>query len=124
MDGRIVGSVPKEYTYLANLFDECCAHPENARSEAQESQRRAFLHELDSQITSLQELDKKDHETVEDPPEVRDDKLLLPQEHLGRIVVYEAHLERQFEKKVQMLVSWRRAKGEGVGTEALSLIHR
>lgn len=123
--GLVVGGcAPERYKYLVNLFDECCAHPENGRSEGQESQRRVFLHELDSEIASLRELVKKDHETVEGPPEVQDAKLLLPQEHLDRIVRYEAHLERQFETKVAMLVSWRRAKGEAVGTEALSLIHR
>lgn len=37
---------------------------------------------------------------------------VMPGDVLDRIMRYESHLERQFERKLQQLVAWRRAKGE------------
>lgn len=42
----------------------------------------------------------------------RDEDEAMPGEVLHRIMRYESHLERQFERKLQQLVAWRRAKGE------------
>ena len=38
--------------------------------------------------------------------------LIPSQEDLSKIMDYEAALERQFERKLQQLLAWRRAKGE------------
>jgi hypothetical protein len=47
---------------------------------------------------------------VTEPPK---DTLLIPsKEDLDMIMRYETALERQFARKVQQLVAWRRAKGE------------
>ena len=36
---------------------------------------------------------------------------------MNKVTRYEAALERQFERKLQQLVAWRRAKGESAGLE-------
>jgi len=41
-----------------------------------------------------------------------DSQLIPSQEDLRKIMDYEGALERQFERKLQQLVAWRRAKGE------------
>ncbi len=41
-----------------------------------------------------------------------DSQLIPSQEDLSKIMDYEAALEKQFERKLQQLVAWRRAKGE------------
>ena len=46
------------------------------------------------------------------PAVQRGEDEVMPGEVLDRIMRYEAHLERQFERKLQQLVAWRRAKGE------------
>jgi len=44
---------------------------------------------------------------------MKDAQLLPDQKDLEKIIRHEAALERQFERKVQRLVSWRRERGEG-----------
>jgi hypothetical protein len=46
--------------------------------------------------------------------EMKDTRLLAPREGVHKISRYEAHLERQFERKLRQLVAWRRAKEETV----------
>jgi hypothetical protein len=41
-----------------------------------------------------------------------DSQLIPSQEDLRKIMDYEGALKRQFERKLQQLVAWRRAKGE------------
>jgi hypothetical protein len=43
---------------------------------------------------------------------MKDSQLLPRQKDLEKIVRYEAALERQFERKLQQLVAWRREKGK------------
>jgi hypothetical protein len=43
---------------------------------------------------------------------MKDLRLLPSRGDVRKISRYEAHLERQFERKLRQLVAWRRAKGE------------
>jgi hypothetical protein len=45
----------------------------------------------------------------------RSEDEVMPGEVLDRIIRYESHLERQFERKLQQFVAWRRAKRETPG---------
>ena len=75
--------------------------------------RAAFLQEISMGIRSFENLAKLHEEKEEQLSDCRSNALLLPDpENMDRILRYEAALERQFERKVQLLVSLRRAKGE------------
>ncbi|MBZ5671632.1 MAG: hypothetical protein LAO04_18130 [Acidobacteriia bacterium] len=49
---------------------------------------------------------------AETTQQLPDCPLLLRPEDLDRLIRYEAHLERQFERKVQQFLVWRRTMGE------------
>ena len=48
------------------------------------------------------------------PQAVKDSQLIPAEEDMERILRYETALERQFERKLQQLVAWRREKKEGM----------
>jgi hypothetical protein len=78
-----------------------------------ESTRRIFLKTLGNEITSFRKLAELHHaKDVEVTEPLMDSQLIPSQEDLRKIMDYEAALERQFERKLQQLVAWRRAKGE------------
>jgi len=104
---------------LTDLFKRGCQEVQEAKDgtgtaagEAQET-RRVFLDALEKEMGSLEKraelLYARQLEAI-DP--LRDSRLLPSQEDLDKIVRYETSLERQFERKVQQLVAWRRVKGE------------
>jgi hypothetical protein len=104
---------------LIDLFKRGCQEVQEAKDgtgtaagEAQET-RRVFLDALEKEMGSLEKraelLYAREVETI-DP--LRDSRLLPSREDLDTIVRYETSLERQFERKLQQLVAWRRAKGE------------
>ena len=66
---------------------------------------------LDSEIAAYEELKKlckaRDLETTEC---MKDGRLLPSAEELGRILHYEAGLDRQFRSKLQQFMGWRRSK--------------
>lgn len=106
---------------LRGFFDKQCDQ-EGAKngSDADETEavRRLFLDELDAEIASFSKLAELCYaRDVEVTDSVRDSHLLPSQEDLEKIMRYEACLERQFERKVQQLVAWRRA---GVEARAAS----
>jgi hypothetical protein len=104
--------------YLFALFDKCCDHPESNRSEEQEAERWRFLRELESEIASYRKLVTLYAERdIETPQPVVDAQLLPEQEALDKILRYEARLEREFERKLQLLVAWRNEKGEALPEE-------
>ena len=75
--------------------------------------RDSFRLQLNAEINSFEKLAKLYEEKEEHISGCQSNALLLPEpENMERILRYEAALERQFERKVQQLVSWRRAKGE------------
>jgi hypothetical protein len=51
----------------------------------------------------------------------RKEQGIFPYDDMDKVMRYEAHLERQFERKVQQLVAWRRFKGENVASVPASL---
>jgi len=72
-----------------------------------------FLEELEGEIKYFEKelaLYQELEVTVTD--EMKDTQLLPSHNDIDRILRYEAALERQFERKIQLLVSCRRAKGE------------
>lgn len=85
----------------------------------QESNQGSFVKDLDREIESFERLGRLYQERVERLTEPMKEAQLLPrQQDLEKIVRYEAALERQFERKLQQLVAWRREKGEGGEKEA------
>jgi hypothetical protein len=82
-------------------------------SEEVEAFRRPFFETLAREIASfrkLAELHNARDVKVTEP--LMDSQLIPSQEDLRKIMDYEAALERQFERKLQQLVAWRRSKGE------------
>jgi hypothetical protein len=74
---------------------------------------------LDQQIEFFEGLDRPFRERSEQLTEPMKDAQLLPRrKDLEKIMRYEAALERQFERKLQQLVSWRREKRDGGEMEA------
>jgi hypothetical protein len=102
--------------YLINLFNRGCeeAQDESGKSSDEvETTRRVFLETLDKEIASFSKLAELHYaRDVEVTEPLKDSHLIPSQEDLDKIMRYEAALERQFERKVQQLVAWRRAKGE------------
>jgi hypothetical protein len=113
----VYGKTPS-YTggYLSVLFDR---GREGGKDEsgkdcgAVETTRRIFLEALTREIASFRKLAELHHaKDVEVTEPLMDSQLIPSQEDLRKIMEYEAALERQFEKKLQQFVAWRRAKGE------------
>ena len=103
-----------EFVYGLMTALECHLKSSGAKDAGEREQHRdAFLQQLSAEIISFENLAKLHEETEERLSGCRSNSLLLPSpEDIERILRYEAALERQFERKVQQLVSWRRAKGE------------
>jgi hypothetical protein len=101
----VYGKTPS-YTgrYLTSMFkrgQEGAKDESGQDSGEVEGTRRVFLETLTREIASYLKL-----------AELMDSQLIPSQEDLRKIMDYEAALERQFERKLQQLVAWRRAKGE------------
>ena len=75
--------------------------------------RRPFFEILAREIASFRKLAELHKARGVKVTEALTDSQLIPsQEDLKKIMDYEAALERQFERKLQQLVAWRRSKGE------------
>jgi hypothetical protein len=115
---KVVYGEKPSYTgrYLTGMFDRSLegAKDESGKDYGKvESTRRVFLETLASEIASFRKLAKLHHaKDVEVTEPLMDSQLIPSQEDLRKIMDYEAALERQFERKLQQLVAWRRAKGE------------
>jgi hypothetical protein len=124
---------------LLTRYEECLREDERADATERARNREFFLEALNGEVRfydhlhnlmrnaenegrkkaaggprgrSMQRQGGPDSELqIED---IEDSPWLLPGEALDKVMRYEAHLERQFERKLQQLVAWRRAKGEGV----------
>ena len=115
---RVVYGEKASYTgrYLNGLFKKGCeeAKRESGRSSGtRETTRPVFLEWLAKEIASFSNLAELHYaRDVEVTEPLKDSHLIPSQEDLNKIMRYEAALERQFERKVQQLVAWRRAKRE------------
>ena len=77
--------------------------------------REKFLGQLDAEIASFEDLRKLHEKNETDVAGPLADAQLLPSaEDLDNILRYETTIERHFERKLQQLVSWRRARAEVV----------
>lgn len=104
---------------LLKVFTKLYTKQEAEDLTAQDSDRQAFLLHLETEIMHFEKLFRLTTERVKPLTEPMKDAQLLPrQKDLEKIVRYEAALERQFERKLQQLVAWRREKGEGGEKEA------
>lgn len=103
--------------YLSALFKRGCEEAKDESGETSasvETTRQAFLEKLDKEIASFSTLAELHYaRDVEVTEPLKDSHLIPSQEDLEKIMRYEAALERQFERKVQQLVAWWRAQGEG-----------
>jgi hypothetical protein len=101
---------------LTGMFDRARegAKDESGKDSGDvETTRRIFLETLGNEITSFRKLAELHHaKDVEVTEPLMDSQLIPSQEDLSKIMDYEAALEKQFERKLQQLVAWRRAKGE------------
>jgi hypothetical protein len=113
----VYGKTPS-YTgrYLTSMFkrgQEGAKDESGQDSGEVEGTRRVFLETLTREIASYLKLAELHHaKDVEVTEPLMDSQLIPSQEDLRKIMDYEAALERQFERKLQQLVAWRRAKGE------------
>jgi hypothetical protein len=113
----VYGKTPS-YTgrYWTVLFDrgrEGAKDESGKDCEDGEATRRVFLETLTREIASFRKLAELHYaKDVEVTEPLMDSHLIPSQEDLKKIMDYEAALERQFERKLQQLVAWRRAKGE------------
>jgi hypothetical protein len=102
--------------YLTGMFKrgrEGAKDESGKDCEEVESTRRVFLDTLAREIASYRKLAQLHHaKDVEVTEPLMDSQLIPSQEDLSKIMDYEAALEKQFERKLQQLVAWRRAKGE------------
>jgi hypothetical protein len=102
--------------YLMNLLDRAPkwveGDPVRYNPEVEVS-RGPILKTLTREITLFQKLADLHNASDDKAAEALMDGQLIPsQEDLRKIMEYEAALERQFERKLQQLVAWRRSKGE------------
>ncbi len=80
-------------------------------SEEVEAFRRPILRTLTREIASFRKLAELHNATgVKVTEALMNSRLIPSQEDLRKIMDYEAALERQFERKLQQLVAWRRSK--------------
>lgn len=94
-------------------------HPEAGDDALTKTNRELFVMQLDLEIEFFERLARLIRERDERLTEPMKDAQLLPRrKDLEKIMRYEAALERQFERKLQQLVSWRREKREGGEKEA------
>ncbi len=102
--------------YLTSMFNRGRegAKDESGKDTGEvEGTRRVFLETLTREIASYRKLAELHHaKDVEVTEPLMDSQPIPSQEDLSGIMAYEAALERQFERKLQQLVAWRRAKGE------------
>ena len=102
--------------YLAELFYSAMQWVKDETvkySEKIEMPRRLILQTLTREIASFRKLGKLyDARDVKVTQPLIDSQLIPSQDDLRKIMDYEAGLERQFERKLQQLVAWRRSKGE------------
>jgi len=109
--------------YLMDLFDSApkWVKEDSVRySEKVEVARRPLLKALTREIASFRKLaELHNARDVKVTEGLMDSQLIPSQEDLRKIMEYEAALERQFERKLQQLVAWRRSKGEVSGTDDL-----
>jgi hypothetical protein len=102
--------------YLTGMFNRGReeAKVESGKDSGEvEGTRRVFLESLTREIASYTKLAELHHaRDVEVTEPLMDSQLIPSQEDLRKITDYEAALERQFERKLQQLVAWRRAKGK------------
>jgi hypothetical protein len=107
--------------YLMDLFDRAPKWVKGdpvRYSEEVEVFRRPILKTLTREIAFFKKLADLHNASDEKVTEALMDGQLIPsQEDLRKIMDYEAALERQFERKLQQLVAWRRSKGEVGATE-------
>jgi hypothetical protein len=82
--------------------------------------RRSFLDTLlrDIETFTFQAEALRRAQTMPLPQPALDSLMLLPQDELEKIMRYEAHLERQFQWKLQQLMAWRKACVDLPGAEA------
>ena len=99
---------------LKASFESYRKQQEAGDADALNMGRELFMEKLDAEIEAFQRLARLTEENNERLTEPMKDAQLLPcQEDLEKIMRYEAALERQFERKLQQLVAWRRARKEG-----------
>ncbi len=116
---RVYGpGLGEEERSLMRLFRNCCEPPDGERSDRLEARREEFTRRLDEEIAAFERLGElaraRFFETTEP---MKDSTLLAREKDLGKIIRYEASLERQFQMKLRQLVAWRRAKEEATRPE-------
>ena len=103
---------------LMAALEKCLDQSKKEDADQENGNREELLRQLDTEIASFEKLAKHHKGNEEEEAGPRVDTYLLPTaEDSDRILRYETTLERHFERKLQQLVSWRRAKAEAVPPE-------
>lgn len=85
---------------------------EEERGAARESFQESLSREIEAFAVRARALELAKNMPL--PQAVKDSQLIPAEEDMERILRYETALERQFERKLQQLVAWRREKKEGI----------
>jgi len=105
-----VGLISQYKAQLERLKCEAQTEGEEGRKAARESFQGSLNREIEAFTLHARALQLAQNMPL--PQAVKDSQLIPAQEDMERILRYETALERQFERKLQQLVAWRRAKGE------------
>jgi hypothetical protein len=105
-----VGLILQYKAQLERLKCEAQTEGEEERRAARESFQESLSREIEAFALHARVLQLA--KNMPPPQSMKDSELIPAQEDMERILRYETALERQFERKLQQLVAWRRAKGE------------
>ena len=104
------GLILRYKAQLESLKCEAQTEGEEERRAARESFQESLSREIEAFALHARALQLA--KSMPLPQSMKDCELIPAQEDMERILRYETALERQFERKLQQLVAWRRAKGE------------
>jgi len=107
-----VGLISQYKAQLERLKCEAQTEGEEERSAARESFQESLSREIEAFAVRARALQLAKDMPL--PQAVKDSQLIPAEEDMERILRYETALERQFERKLQQLVAWRREKKEGI----------
>jgi hypothetical protein len=105
-----VGLISQYKAQLESLESEAQTEGEEERNAARQSYQESLDREIEAFAVHARALQLVKNMPL--PQAVKDSQLIPAEEEMEKILRYETALERQFERKLQQLIAWRRAKGE------------
>ncbi len=105
---------------LMKSYEQCRKAQETEDAARQASARESFLKDLDAEIACFERLaELKQALDVDLAGPMADAQLLLSEEDLDKILRYEAALEGRFERKLELLMGWRKTRPRALPAKTL-----